>query len=126
MENAFGVLSKCMTAKFGPPTLPCLQKYFGSKVAENPRVAMSAKILWFKSGGEPQGCHVCKNTLVQKWRRTPVLPCLQKYFGSKVAENPRVAMSAKILWFKSGGEPQGGGFYFQGRKWIEEVLRGEF
>jgi hypothetical protein len=35
------------------------------------------------------------------------LPSLQKYFGSKVAENPR-------------------GFYFQGRKWIEEVLRGEF
>ncbi len=39
--------------------------------------------------------------------RQQTLPCLQKYFSSKVAENPR-------------------GFHFQGRKWIEEVLRGEF
>jgi hypothetical protein len=55
MENAFGVLSECRQRKFGPQTLPFVQKYFGSKVAENPR-----------------------------------------------------------------------GFHFQGRKWIEEVLRGEF
>jgi hypothetical protein len=37
MENAFGVLFELQPAKFGPATLPCLQKYFGSKVAENPR-----------------------------------------------------------------------------------------